>query len=100
MASFDYGRTNKRWQAVRMLALRRDGFRCRESARYGKIVEATVVHHIWPAEDFPEYAYSLWNLLSLSVGSHDQMHDRKTGKLTAKGLAWKNRTPPRSDLEK
>ena len=100
MASFDYSRSNKRWQAVRLLALRRDKFRCRDSARYGKVVEATTVHHIWPAEDYPEYAYCLWNLISLSAGAHDQMHDRKTRKLTAKGIAWKNRTPPPSDTEK
>lgn len=100
MAGFDYSRANKRWQAVRMRALRRDKFRCRDSARYGKVVEATVVHHIWPAEDYPEYAYCLWNLISLSASAHDEMHDRKTRKLTAKGATWKNRTPPPSDAEK
>lgn len=97
MAGFDYSSTNKRWQAVRTLALRRDKFRCRDSARYGKVVQATTVHHIWPAEDYPEFAYCLWNLLSLSAGAHDSMHDRKTRKLTAKGIAWKNRTPPQSE---
>ena len=29
----------------------------REAARYGRIVEATTVHHIWPAEAWPEYAW-------------------------------------------
>ena len=85
---------NKRWQTIRLQALRRDGYKCREAARYGKQVQAGVVHHIWPAEDYPEYAYCLWNLVSLSVEAHDAMHDRKTRKLTALGLAWKNRTPP------
>ena len=99
MAGFDYSRANKRWWRLRELALRRDGCRCREAARYGKSVEAQVVHHIWPAEDYPEYAYCLWNLVSLSVSAHDEMHDRKTRKLTAKGLAWKNRTPPPPSLE-
>lgn len=97
---FDYSRNNKRWRHLRQLALRRDGGYCREAARYGKRVPATVVHHIWPAEDYPEYAYSLWNLVSLSAGAHDAMHDRETRKLTAAGLAWKNRTPPPSDGEK
>ncbi len=46
-----------------------DGYRCRESARYGKRVEATTVHHVWPAEDYPEYAWELWNLISLSESS-------------------------------
>lgn len=94
MAGFDYSRANKLWWRLRELALRRDGYKCREAARYGKRVEAQVVHHIWPAEDYPEYAYCLWNLVSLSASAHDEMHDRKTRKLTAKGLAWKNRAPP------
>ena len=97
---FDYSRKNKRWRALRRQALRRDGYQCREAARYGKAVRAEVVHHIWPAEEYPEYAYSLWNLLSLSTGSHDQMHDRMTKKLTPLGCSWKNRTPPPLPPEK
>lgn len=91
---FDYSSRNKRWQAVRKLALKRDGYLCRESARYGKIVEANVVHHIWPAEDYPEYAYELWNLLSLCQAQHDAMHDRVTRALTSLGERWRRRTIP------
>ena len=94
--AFDHSSSNRRWQALRARALKRDGYKCREAARYGRQVQAEVVHHIWPVEDYPEYAYCLWNLISLSASSHDAMHDRKTRKLTALGLAWKNRTPPRS----
>lgn len=93
---FDYSGRNKRWQAVRKLALKRDGYLCRESARYGKIVGANVVHHVWPAEDYPEYAYELWNLLSLCQAQHDAMHDRVTRALTPLGERWRRRTiPPR-----
>lgn len=94
--AFDHSSSNRRWQALRARALKRDGYKCREAARYGRQVQAEVVHHIWPVEDYPEYAYCLWNLISLSASAHDAMHDRKTRKLTALGLAWKNRTPPRS----
>ena len=94
--AFDHSSSNRRWQALRARALKRDGYKCREAARYGRQVQAEVVHHIWPVEDYPEYAYCLWNLISLSASAHDSMHDRKTRKLTALGLAWKNRTPPRS----
>nr|DAJ85447.1 MAG TPA: HNH endonuclease bacteriophage, HNH Endonuclease, DNA.52A [Caudoviricetes sp.] len=94
MASFDYSRANKRWRRLRLQALRRDGFRCREAARYGRAVDAEVVHHIWPAEEWPEYAYQLWNLVSLSAAAHDAMHDRATRKLTPLGQRWKNATPP------
>ena len=95
MASFDYSSSNRRWQAVRMLALRRDKFRCRDSARYGKVVDATTVHHIWPAEDYPEYAWERWNLIALSHEAHNAMHDRTSGKLTAAGEALRRRTVPR-----
>lgn len=91
---FDYSPKNKRWQHLRERALRRDKFRCREAARYGKAEDATVVHHIWPAEDYPEYAYCLWNLVSLSAGNHDKMHDRITRKLTPLGERWRRRTIP------
>lgn len=52
------GYKTKRWRRLRMSILRRDKARCREWARYGKTVEATTVHHVWPAEDYPEYAWS------------------------------------------
>lgn len=94
MAGFDYSRKNKRWRKLRKLALRRDGYRCREAARYGRSVEADVVHHIWPAEDYPEYAYCLWNLLSLSGEAHEKMHDRITRWLTPLGESWRRRSPP------
>ena len=99
MAAFDYSSSNRRWQKLRERALRRDGCACQEAKRYGMIVPATHVHHIWPAEDYPEYAYCLWNLVSLSKENHDAMHDRKTRRLTKRGVSWKNRTPPRSVLD-
>ena len=94
MSRFDYSSGNRRWQRLRQQALHRDGYRCQESIRYGKIVEATHVHHIWPAEDYPEYAYCLWNLVSLAQEKHEAMHDKRTRKLTASGMRWKNRTRP------
>lgn len=92
--SFDYSRKNKRWRHLRERILRRDGYRCREAARYGRIVEADVVHHLWPAEDWPEYAYESWNLVSLSQAAHDAMHDRVSGRLTELGESWRRRTIP------
>lgn len=97
--SFDYSSTNRRWQRLRLRALRRDKYRCQEAARFGRVEEATHVHHIWPVEDYPEYAYCLWNLVSLTKANHEAMHHRTTRKLTALGMRWKNRTPPPSDAE-
>lgn len=83
-----------RWKAKRAHVLKRDRFRCRECQRYGIAVDASVVHHAYPAEDYPEYAWSDWNLISLCVGCHNAMHDRETGALTEKGLAWMRRVSP------
>ena len=88
-----------RLTALRERVLRRDGYMCRESARYGKRAEATTVHHIFPREEFPEYQWEAWNLVSLSAGVHDQMHDRVTGALTARGVELLRRTARRVGVE-
>ena len=36
------------WKRKRAMILRRDGYMCQLSKRYGKRVEAEVVHHIFP----------------------------------------------------
>lgn len=88
----------QRWKAVREKVLRRDGYMCQESKRFGKMRQAETVHHIWPREDFPEIEYAQWNLISLTKAAHDEMHDRQTGALTAKGKALQERTERRQRL--
>ena len=88
------GYKTKRWKHLRESILRRDRYRCRDSQRYGITAVATTVHHVWPAEDYPEYAWSPWNLISLTAAKHEAMHDRLTGKLTAQGEAWRRRVSP------
>lgn len=88
------GYKTPRWERLRAAVLARDGYKCREAARYGRAEQADTVHHVWPVEDFPEYAWSPWNLISLSHASHNAMHDRLTGKLTEKGEAWRRRILP------
>lgn len=83
-----------RWKRLRDQVLRRDKYLCRESARYGRIVPATTVHHVWPATLFPEYAWCEWNLISLSAKAHNAMHDRKSDALTELGEAWRRKTCP------
>ena len=87
---FDY--KGKRWRDLAARAMRRDGYKCQLSARYGRNVEAEMVHHIYPVDEFPEYAYCLWNLISLSRAMHNTLHDRNTNKLTAEGVALMRRT--------
>lgn len=90
MEQFDY--KSKRWEALRQAVLRRDNFLCQYNKRFGRKVEAKHVHHIYPVEQYPEYAYQEWNLISLSQKAHNLMHDRVTNKLTAEGLALQKRT--------
>ena len=81
----------KRWEAKRKRILKRDGWICREYKRFGKKKPATHVHHIFPAEEYPQYAWCDWNLLSLCLSAHDEMHDRQTGAITEKGKVWQRR---------
>ena len=81
-----------RWKRLRAAILRRDGYLCQESKRFGKMLAATTVHHIYPREKYPEYQWEPWNLISLSARAHDELHDRNTGELTAKGKALLYRT--------
>ena len=77
---------SKRWQRLRGAVLRRDGYQCQVSRRYGKRAEATTVHHVFPREEFPDYQWEPWNLVSLAGSVHDELHDRVTGALTEKGV--------------
>lgn len=72
--------------------MKRDGYQCQISKRYGKAVPAEVVHHIYPVDEYPEYAYCLWNLISLSRAAHNKLHDRESNTLTLEGVALIRRT--------
>ena len=65
---------------------------CQLSKRYGKSVPAEGVHHIYPVDEYPEYAYEPWNLTALSRAAHNRLHDRNTDALTAEGVALMRRT--------
>ena len=80
-----------KWKKKRIRILKRDNYLCVESKRYGERTLATVVHHIYPVEFYPELKYEEWNLISLSSSKHDAMHDRKTHALTALGESWKEK---------
>ena len=88
-----------RWLRLRESILRRDGYMCVESRRYGVRAEATTVHHIFPRDEFPEYQWEPWNLVSLAGDVHDSMHDRATGALTEKGAQLLRRTARRRGME-
>lgn len=74
-----------KWKAKRKKILRRDGYMCQYCRRFGKRVDAVTVHHIYPAEKYPQYIWCDWNLISLCGQCHDKMHDRTNNMLTVDG---------------
>lgn len=89
---FDYH--SARWKKKRLHILKRDEYLCRHNKRFGRNVEATTIHHIYPSKDYPEYAWCDWNLISLSASAHELMHDRETGELSDEGERLKRKTIP------
>ena len=87
-----------RWKKLRESILKRDNYLCQESLRYGKHKAANTVHHIFPAEDYPEYQWETWNLISLSNEKHEAMHNRQTNELSDEGLALLYRTARKNNI--
>ena len=86
---------------LRESVLRAAGYRCQYAKRFGRREQATVAHHIYPAEDYPEFQWKTWNLIALSQASHNMMHDRASGALTEIGEQLRRKTtPPTSSGEK
>ena len=88
---------SKRWRALSAKAMRRDGYKCQIAARYGRNEPAEIVHHIYPADEYPEYAWCMWNLISLSRAAHNRLHDRENNTLTPEGVALMRKTAPPTD---
>lgn len=95
---FDYG--SIKWKKKRKHILRLDGYKCRIDRRYGKTTEASVVHHIYPADEYPEYAWCDWNLISVSLANHNRLENRNTGELTELGRSLQRATKPGVDWRK
>lgn len=87
------GYLTPRWRRLRASILRRDGYMSLEALRYGRRLEAEIVHHCWPAEEYPEFAWAPWNLISITAEEHRLMHN-PDGSLTALGESWRRRRSP------
>lgn len=87
-----------KWLRLRASALRRDNYEDMEAKRYGIVKAAELVHHIFPRSEFPEYAYEMWNLISLSTSTHNTLHDRDSDELTEKGRQLLVRTARKNGI--
>ena len=67
------------WKAKRKKILRRDEYLCQWCKRYGRRVDATIVHHIEHYEDRPDLALVDSNLISLCDKCHNKAHPEKGG---------------------
>lgn len=68
------------WSRIRARRLRYDKYQCQECRKYGRLIEATEVHHIKHLEDAPELALDFNNLVSLCHKCHNKQHPEKTAK--------------------
>lgn len=89
-----------KWKKKRKKILRLDGYKDVIAARYGRTMPAEIVHHIYPAEAYPEYAYCDWNLISVSKATHNKLENRATGELTEFGRKLMQKTEPGKDWRK
>lgn len=90
---------SKRWEHLRERILRRDGYMCQLALRDGRHIEANTVHHVFPADLYPQYQYCEWNLISLSPEAHNAMHDRDSGALSDLGERLRRELAVKRGLE-
>lgn len=79
----NYG--SAKWKKKRAHILRLDGYKDVLEARYGRTVCADIVHHIYPSDEYPQFAWCDWNLISVSGATHNKLENRATGSLTELG---------------
>lgn len=89
-----------KWRKKRAKILRLDGYKDVVAGWYGRTVAAQMVHHIYPAEEYPEYAYADWNLISVSYSTHKKLENHMTGGLTELGKQLMRSTIPGKDWRK
>jgi 5-methylcytosine-specific restriction endonuclease McrA len=87
---------DKKWRRKRLNILRRDKYECRNCKRFGKVVTAVTVHHIYFLKDHPEWRLASWNLISLCNDCHNKMHNRSDDIPTELGEYWQSKMKPPS----
>lgn len=68
---------SRKWLRKREHILRLYGYRCQDCRKYGRITEATEVHHIEHADEHPELALTDSNLIPLCHACHNRRHPEK-----------------------
>lgn len=68
---------SRQWIRKRNHILRRDNYQCQECRKYGRMREASYVHHIQHLEDRPDLALVDSNLESVCLACHNKLHPEK-----------------------
>lgn len=85
----------KRWKRKSQHIRRLDKYMDVVALRFwNKRQEGHMVHHIYPVDEYPEYAFCDWNLITVSWSTHEKLEDRKSGTLKPLGLELQRRTVP------
>ena len=71
---------SKPWKSMRKAVLRRDKYLCVECKRYGRLTQATTVHHVKHYDEYPELGLVPANLKSLCDACHNRAHPEKGGR--------------------
>ena len=87
-----------KWKSLRKSILVRDKYMCQRCKDKGLMREAEHVHHIFPREQYHEYEYCRWNLISLCYKCHNEMHNRFNGELSQAGLRLLKTTAIMNDI--
>ncbi len=91
----------RRWKAKRAYILSKDNYLDVVALRFwNREEEATIVHHIYPAEEYPEFRYCDWNLISVSRRTHRLLENPYTNDLTDLGRTLMKNTVPGVDWRK
>ena len=77
--------TSGKWRKLAARVLSYYNYQDQVKKRFGKMVQAEMVHHALPAEDFPEYFFETKNLVPVSRSTHRGLHN-DDGTLTAAGI--------------
>ena len=77
----------RRWKQKRKHILLRDRWIDQVAIRDGMKIEADTVHHILPREDWPQYQWCDWNLISVNgrLTHKGRLHEKYSGRLTKLG---------------
>lgn len=91
----------ERWKRKSLAIRRKDKYMDMVALRFwNKRMEGQMVHHIYPVDEYPEYAFCDWNLITVSYETHNKLENRTTGELTKLGKMLQRYTPIGVDWRK